>query len=237
MTITPAVDTISNGGFETPALDANGFVTAPGDAGWQFTGTAGVARNGSPFLTDWTEAQNAPSGTQVGYIQEQGSMSETVYLDAGTYQLSYLAAQRDINQASYQVIEVTVDGAQVGAINPVNNLYGSYASSTFAVPTGPHTIEFLGLDPKGGDNTAFIDQVTLTANAVNDGSFEQPALATGTYQFAPAGSPWQFMGTAGIAQNGSAYSAGTGAPNGVQVAFIQGNSRMSQLRRPGSRRL
>ena len=62
-----------------------------------------------------------------------------------------------------------------------------------------HTIEFLGLDPLGGDNTAFIDQVTLTANAINDGSFEKPSLGSGAYQFDPTGSPWQFSGTAGVA--------------------------------------
>ena len=37
-------------------------------------------------------------------------MSQTVYLDAGTYQLSFLAAQRAIYQTHYQEIEVLVDG-------------------------------------------------------------------------------------------------------------------------------
>ena len=228
VTLTPAVDTIVNGGFETPALVPNGFATDPGDAGWQFSGTAGIARNGSPFLTNWTEAQNAPTGAQVGYIEYTGSMSQTVYLDAGTYQLSCLAAQRDIYQASYQEIEIKVDGAEVGTVNPVNNLYGFYTSSTFTVTTGPHTIAFVGLDPQGGDNTAFIDQVTLSANIVNDGSFEEPSIPAGTYQFAPANSPWQFTATAGVAQNGSSYSANSNAPDGAQVAVIKGTGSMSQ---------
>jgi hypothetical protein len=227
--ITPAVDLITNAGFETPALDANGFQTAPQDAGWQFSGTAGIARNGSDFLTNWTEAQNAPVGAQVGYIEYTGSMSQTLYLDAGTYQLSYLAAQRAIYQSAYQEIQVLVDGAQVGLINPVNNLYGSYKSSTFAVTTGIHTIEFLGMDPQGGDNTAFIDQVTLSSNAIDDGSFETLALAGGTYQAAPTGTPWQFSGSAGVARNGSAYTFGNPkAPDGTQVAFIKGTGSMSQ---------
>ncbi|MGO9109701.1 MAG: DUF642 domain-containing protein [Thermoguttaceae bacterium] len=227
--ITPAVDSIIDGGFETPALVANAYQADPDDSAWQFSGTAGVARNGSDFLTNWTEAQNAPAGAQVGYIEYNGSMSQTVYLDAGSYQLSCLAAQRAIYQTHYQEIEVMVDGAQVGTINPVNNLYGSYQSSTFAVTTGVHTIEFLGLDPLGGDNTAFIDQVTLSANAIDDGSFETPSLAAGSYQFAPAGSPWQFSGTAGLAHNGSNFtSSNPNAPNGTQVALIQGNGSLSQ---------
>ena len=44
-----------------------------------------------------------------------------------------------------------------------------------------HTVEFVGLNPQGGDNTAFIDEVAITAAAdsVSDGSFEAPGLAAG----------------------------------------------------------
>ena len=56
------------------------------------------ARNGSDFATNWVVAQNAPAGAQVAYLQCVGSMSQTMYLDAGTYQLSFLAAQRAIYQ-------------------------------------------------------------------------------------------------------------------------------------------
>ena len=91
VTITPVVDSIVDGGFEQPPLDVNTYQTAPPASAWQFSGTAGVARNGSDFTTNWVEAQNAPEGTQVAYIQDNGSMSQTVYLDPGTYQLSFLA--------------------------------------------------------------------------------------------------------------------------------------------------
>ena len=37
---------------------------------------------------------NAPQGIQVGFITNNGSMSYSVYLDADTYNLSFLAAQR-----------------------------------------------------------------------------------------------------------------------------------------------
>jgi len=97
-------------------------------------------------------------------------------MDAGTYQLSFLACQRAIYQASHQEIEVLVDDAPCGTINPVNTMFGGYQSSTFTIAAGVHTIKFLGLDPLGGDNTAFIDAVTLSANAIVDGSFETPAL-------------------------------------------------------------
>ena len=37
---------------------------------------------------------NAPNGTQVAFLKNNASMSQTVYLDAGVYDLSFLAAQR-----------------------------------------------------------------------------------------------------------------------------------------------
>lgn len=43
-------------------MNPNTFQVAPQDAAWQFSGTAGLARNGSDFVTNWTEAQNAPVG-------------------------------------------------------------------------------------------------------------------------------------------------------------------------------
>ena len=177
-----------------------------------------------------TEAQAAPSGTQVGFLQDTGSMSQTVYLDAGTYQVSFLAAQDTTDQTSYQEIEVLVDGTSYGIIDPTSTAYASYQSSAFPVAAGPHTIELLGVDPLGGTNTAFLDQVSLApANAISDGSFETPAMDGGTYQFAPTGSPWQFSGGGGIATNASTYTSGNPtAPDGCQVAMLQGNGSMSQ---------
>ena len=58
---------------------------------------------------------NAPDGTQVAFIKNNGSISQTVYLDAGVYNLSFLAAQRVNYQTQNQEIEVLIDGAEVGA--------------------------------------------------------------------------------------------------------------------------
>ncbi len=40
--------------------------------------------------------------------------------------------------------------------------YGSYQTSNFTVTAGMHAIQFLGLNPKGGANTAFLDEVAIT---------------------------------------------------------------------------
>ena len=116
---------------------------------------------------------NAPDGQQVAYIKNNGSISQSVYLAAGFYNISFLAAQRDRHQTQYQSIEVLVDGVEVGTATPAmpasgngqfpaGTRYGSYATSNFTVTGRAHTIEFLGLNPTGGlDNTAFIDEVQL----------------------------------------------------------------------------
>ena len=159
-------------------------------------------------------------------------MSQSLHLDAGTYSLSFLAAQRaGFSQQHYQEIQVLVDGAQVGLVTPTGTYYGSYETQNFTVTAGTHTIEFLGLNPTGGDNTAFVDEVAIAAqtDSITDGSFEAPTLAAGTYQYAATGSAWQFSAGAGVASNGSAFtSSNPAAPDGTQVAFLQGTGSMSQ---------
>ena len=100
---------------------------------------------------------NAPHGTQVAFIKDNASISQTVYLDAGVYNLSLLAAQRINYQTQPQAIEVLVDGAEVGMIIPdipvtTNNVtyttsYAPYQTSNFTVTAGTHTVEFLGMSP------------------------------------------------------------------------------------------
>ena len=225
VTISPVVDTILDGGFEQPALTANTMDTDPGGLPWQFAGTAGVASNGNS-----AEPQAAPEGTQAGFVQNTGSMSQTVYLDAGSYQLSFLACQGTTDQTNYEEIEVLVDGTPYGTIEPAGTSYASCQSSVFSVTAGAHTIELLGVDPQGSGGAAFIDEASIApANIISDASFETPALNVATYQFWPTGSSWEFSGGGGIASNQSAYTAGNAnAPDGSQVAILEGNGSMSQ---------
>jgi uncharacterized protein YabE (DUF348 family) len=223
------LNAFSDGSFEWPQLAANTFQYAPGGSPWQFSGSAGISSNGSALTSG---NPNAPDGTQVGFLQGTGSMSQSVYLDVGSYSLSFEAAQRaGSSQAHYQEIQVLVDGAQVALVTPASTGYNSYQTSDFTVTSGAHTVEFVGVNPLGGDNTAFVDLAVISpeANWISDNSFEVPGLAANTYQYAPAGSPWQFSGTAGVSSNGSSLTSGNPvAPDGVQVAFLQGSGSMSQ---------
>ena len=79
----------------------------PTGTAWTYTGLAGVASNGSAFT-----AANpvAPQGTQVAFLQETGHFSQSINVAAGTYVVSFAAAQRGYSQSSSQTFEVLVDG-------------------------------------------------------------------------------------------------------------------------------
>ena len=154
----------------------------------------------------------------------------------GIYQLSFSAAQRGgTNQASQQDFEVQVDGVVVGTFTPSGTTYQTYTTAPFDVDPfvigpGAQTIKFLGLDTAGGDNTAFIDDVTLThLSAVADQGFEQVSVGADQHRPDPNGSPWNFSGTAGIVANGSSFITGNpSAPQGTQVAYLTNTGSISQ---------
>ena len=54
-------------------------------------------------------------------------------------------------------------GEVVATITPPGTDYKLYTAGPFAVTTGPHSIEFVGVNLDGGDNTAFIDAVSIKA--------------------------------------------------------------------------
>ena len=65
--------------------------------------------------------------------------------------------------------------------------------------------------------------------AVLDPGFEAPVLATGAFQYdpptgtPPTATPWSFTGSSGISGNNSGFTSGNpNAPQGAQVAFLQG---------------
>jgi hypothetical protein len=55
------------------------------------------------------------------------------------------------------------------------------------------------------------------------------AVGAGNFQYRPAGSPWTFSGSSGIAANNSSFTSGNpSAPEGTQVAFLQTTGSFSQ---------
>ena len=150
--------TVQDSVFTDPNVGNGVFVPDPAKPPWTYAGTAGVSGIGSGFTH---LNPGPPDGGQVAYLQEQGSISQEINFAAGSYSLSLLAAQR-ANDASIQTIQLKVDGIPVGA--PVQPSGTSYLSCTenFWVPAGDHTITLAGVDPNGGDNTAFIASVSIS---------------------------------------------------------------------------
>src|SRR5262249_56281001 len=70
------------------------------------------------------------------------------------------------------------------------------------------------------------------AAALRQGGFESPDVGTGSFgafAYDPAGSAWTFDEGAGVAGNGSGFTDGNpDAPEGTQVAFLQGAGSFSQ---------
>lgn len=149
--------TMANAGFEAPAT--SNYTLGPMTSGWTFNNRAGVQRNGSAF-----GASTAPDGTQTAFIQSvngvHGEISQSVTLNAGTYQLSMQAAKRT-NYGGNQSIQVYLNSTLVHTITPTSGSFGAYATGTFTASAGTHTIKLKGSAP-AGDQTAFVDSVVLT---------------------------------------------------------------------------
>jgi hypothetical protein len=228
--VNAAATGLQQGGFESPALGAGKFLYDPAGTPWVYAGSAGVAANGSGFTAG---NPSAPEGTQVGFLQGRSSFDQVINgIAAGTYQLSFSAAQRANVQASRQDFLVVVDGVAVGTFTPTGTGYSSFTTAPFAILGGDHKVAFLGQDSAGGDNTAFIDNVRLTQTAsasLSDAGFESPVLGAGKFLYNPAGTPWVYTGNAGVAANGSGFTAANpSAPEGTQVGFLQQTGSFSQ---------
>jgi hypothetical protein len=212
---------LTDSGFEMPSVGLGAFRYNPAGSPWGFAGPAGVAANGSGFTSG---NPGAPEGGQVAFLQGLGSASQAVALTAGTYTVSFTAAQRG-NLASAQTFRVMVDGQVVGTFNSVaGTAYTPLTTSSFTVATGAHALTFQGTNINGGDNTILIDAVGvgLQTTSLSDSGFEMPSVGLGAFLYRPAGSPWGFAGPAGVAANGSGFTAGNpGAPQGGQVLFVQ----------------
>ena len=70
----------------------------------------------------------------------------------------------------------------------------------------------------------------IAANlSIPNSGFETPSLGSGQFQYAPGGATWTLSNGGGISANGSGFTLDNpNAPEGVQVAFIQGSGRIFQ---------
>lgn len=224
--------TVANGSFETPAVGISAYQYAPSGGIWQFSPSAtsagaGIASNGSAFGNTAT-----PDGTQVAFIQSQGGATQTVsgFIPNVRYQIGFQIAARG---AEAQTVQVVVDGAVLTSASPTSTAFAPVTTPSFTSSSGTVTVTFRGISAT--DQTAIIDSVVISplqsVSAANP-SFEVPALAAATYQYAVAGATWTTdpptsVGGSGFASNGSAFG-NANAPAGTQVAFVQKQGAVAQ---------
>jgi hypothetical protein len=153
--------TVADPGFEALQVGTNNFQYRPADTPWSFTGSAGIAANNSGFTS---ANPPAPQGSQVGFLQGTGSFSQT---DAGwtpgSHTITFQAAQRKNINVNGEDFEILINGTVVATIKPSGTTYQTY-TAPFSFSGGVITITFQGLDSAGGDNTALIDNLSVSDN-------------------------------------------------------------------------
>ena len=93
---------ITNGSFENPTVDAGNYQVGPTDTVWKYVGSAGISTNGSASTINNSAA---PDGGQMGFIRNNAAIWQTLALPAGTYSLSFQAAQSgSVNDTSQQLL-------------------------------------------------------------------------------------------------------------------------------------
>jgi hypothetical protein len=221
------IPALSDPGFETPTLPADSYAYDPAGLPWTFTGSAGLTSGRDAFLNP-----PAPQGKQVAFLEHNGSISQTVDLAAGTYTLSFLAAQFIIlpNQlhplGNEQIFQVWIDGNQlVGTFRPAVTGFQGFTTDSFTVTAGSHTIEFRGTN----DNAVFLDQIQVMEQIQVPLATDQrgpgfarivgPAVDVGAYEFVPPNQPPT------VARDQSAVAVNEGSPATATGTFNdpQGN--------------
>lgn len=163
----PVTAVFVNGGFELPVVSGYKYFTTLED-GWQHSGSA-LCQNNSAF----NAGQPAPQGAQVCALQHTNKVEQTINLPAGSYQVAFKAAQRDLYQWGTQVVQVRVDGNVVGSYQPPDKTFTEYQTPPFTVVAGDHVFSFIGAG-WGSDFTALIDDVHFVGSTGGDPVIEPP---------------------------------------------------------------
>lgn len=152
-------------GFEDADLPPGGISGGPSPAypspNWGFTPNAGVAATDSAFFTG-AAVPAGVQGTQVLYLLGSGAASQSVYLAAGTYTVSFKAAQRQNLADQQQVVQLKIGTIVVATFKPSGSAFQDFAASFTLQSSGVYSLVFAGAT--AGDQTAFIDAVSLDSS-------------------------------------------------------------------------
>lgn len=95
---------VANGSFESPSV--TDYEANPSDTAWSYTADySGIAHDDGTYTSD---NPNAPAGTQVAFVKNNGLLTQIWSASAGTYTLSFQAAQRGSGNDNVQQLRVTL---------------------------------------------------------------------------------------------------------------------------------
>lgn len=177
----------ADNGFESPDLGsgADALAYAPAGASWTFSGGAGIAANNSAFdVFNATQGQASDSAVsssgQAGFLQGVSAISQSVYLAAGVYSLTFNAVGRGGGTFNFATNEITVTLGNdlLFAGTPDQGAMQTETTSEMGVLTsGYYTLTFSGVTantgPNQGDHTTFIDNIQI--NTVSVVTVPEPA--------------------------------------------------------------
>jgi hypothetical protein len=148
-----------DGGFEDAFSDPDGnrYEYRPTGTPWTFSANAGYSENNTAFTS---LNPSAPEGSQVLFLQGLGSVSQSVALDAGTYTLSFYAAQRN-RDPQIQQLQILIGGNPVGTFQPSTGGAYEYFETTFTLPDRCNGLLKLQGMVSPQDTTVLVDDIQL----------------------------------------------------------------------------
>jgi len=165
-TLKPAA--IQNGSLETPALSANSYTYYGSLSGaqkasliWTSTGNGAIGGSLINNSTAWGYTIPYPAGNQAFSIQQDATLTESIYFLAGTYTLSWYDAQRtgQVNPYNVQLDGVNQPGSPFSA---ASNAWALRSTTLTITVEGFHTINFVG-KTVGPDLSVGVDNISLNA--------------------------------------------------------------------------
>jgi hypothetical protein len=227
-------------GGTTLHLNSSGTISS--ESGWSGSGGGISSVENQPSYQNGvvTQSSNRRTDPDVAYDADPstGFSIDDSYNNSASAPWTVIGGTSDAAPQWAALIAIADQGRAEINLGPLNGrsqllpmLYGLSAVDYHDITTGtstgsPHESAGPGYDLVTGLGTPLANRVVADLVGPQQGGFEAPNLGTGSgaYQDDPSGTAWAFAGTAGVAGNGSAVTAGNpSAPEGTQVGFLQGS--------------
>ena len=175
VSIVAAAPTVGDAGFESPDVGDgfSGYQVDPTAPPWTFSGDAAIAANGSAYL--YSSYPVSEDGDQVAVLQNISEISQVLDFPAtGSFAVAFQSAARTF-YGTGNTFNVYIDDTLAGTFLPTNTTaFADYQTNFVALTAGSHTISFQGLDPDDGDESSYVDNVSIVL-AAPAGSAGNPA--------------------------------------------------------------